>query len=476
MSTIDPSLSFRDARNQLLRQLDVGVQYPIAELVVTTANVGAQSNTPTIRYSKVGFDQQETITIHHPQENTKYTLISDDNIPNEEIDHSKTPSGLHASEQASIVLLTPTINTVERTFRILATEQYRGLQRYLDTVVKVRSGVNTGLEVQQSELVVNYLESVTFSILNAQIDCEYYLVEANSNIEAEQLPLSNIDYSKSVRTAQLTITDLKENRDLKIYARFRTSNIYDYLLATLHIDVRPNRALNLNPKVDPLPYCSDASVTAGVPETTAEVVLHGTQASADYSLYIDWVDPVTAPQRVGDLISAAHSGSSDGPLVIPLTQKLSEDVAVKVMAINRESGIEVELHQRVRFNIQPSPLAKLTYSGQSIASGEVATITVENAQIGIYYQLIRDGNGHKIGSPQYLSKKRTIEEAAVEIDLSVAPNDPLFLGSTPASETVELTTTPLSSALKLRLRATKPVNKESIDIRTDPPFEIVVGS
>ena len=456
MSTDELKLGYRDARDQLQNALGMGVNYPLAEVPITTQNTGEFTNTPTIRFSKVDYASKEEVYVHTPQENCTYALI--DVESNVVVDSVRTPPDLHSSLQSTLTLKTSPVDEVERTFKIRATEHSRELVREMDAIVKVRAGINVALPVQLDRAIINFGETVTVSILHAQADCEYYLVAGDAKLGQAQTPLSSVDYSKKVRTAVVTSVVLNENTDFKVYARFRTSEIDGYLSTPLHVDVKPNTHLAVSAVENGLTYCTQKLVDDGkMAAVIAQVAIQNTQASADYTLYFDWVDPVVAMQRVGEVGSHTMTGTN-GELIVPLNQILPEDVSVLVKATNRESGLTVTLVQNLRFKIKPSTRPTLHARTSPIASGEEATIEIHNPQVGAYYQLHKAGNHHPVGMPQYMTKSRPIEIAKIEVDLAVAPNPEQLASGEASTEIVILNGGAITSNRDYYVKVRKPIN------------------
>ncbi len=493
-------LTYRDTRNQLIKSIGVGVNYPIAEVSVRTMQRGEMSNTPTILYSKVSFETSEAIYINNPQEDTTYEIVELNPIEGESTVGAEGKAmslpGISSDLQPTLTLTTPKISGVERTFSILATTKYLGLQRYLDKVVKIQAGINQNLDIEIDKTTITYDQTVKVTIKEAQADCEYALVI--DPFDGEDLPaltdttnkpvfVSDLDYSKDAREEVLTSFPLKENTKIRVYGRFHISNSDGYLKEDLSVDVIPNTFLEISAVEAVLNFNSQKLFDDGVDEAVAKIKLKETQLSANYQAFFVWIDPTLPPtdfeNKEGDFAnvdwgtsqtvlgeaSDIFQGTEEGDLTIPINKYLPEDVKVKVIATNIESGKSEALQQSIidpetgepvivdnliRFNIYPdleNPTLELLTN--PVAKGQRAKILLQNGQIGAYYQLYKTiPMDEEVGLPQFMTKKRPIGLAQVEIDLSVDPN------TIEEQWVLEFETDPVNETTTYFMTAVKPIN------------------
>lgn len=486
-------LSYRDVRNQLIRRLRIGCNYPIAEVEIATKEIGVFPNTETILYSTVSNGTKEEIYIHQPQENTTYELVElnpseGEDLVTEEGRAVSLPDQ-NSADQPRLILKTPEIGNFERTFSIRATTNQVGLVRYLDKIVKVQAGINKELEVTSDKQTISFEDTVTIIIQNGQADCEYVLaLEATETGENREV-LSISDYSIEARTVVLKSFPLRENTIVSVYAVFRTSGIDGYLNQKVSIDVLPNTFLNVELLTPELDYCTEELVSNGQVPVTGKIKLSNTQASATYQAFFTWVDPtippIPFPYPVNDVphefsdadwgisqekasdASEVYPGTGTESLTISLNKYLPEDVIVRVEATNTVSGKKVNLQTKVldeeggflenadrliRFKVIPSPHPLLEAESETISAGEKALIKVVNAQVGGYYQLYDAENDQPVGAPQFMAKKRPIGIAEIEVDLTVDPNEQ------EQKITLELETPPLSKETQFYVKVIKPIN------------------
>ncbi|MEL7145734.1 MAG: hypothetical protein AAFO69_05165, partial [Bacteroidota bacterium] len=83
MNQDEKILAYRNVRDQMVKSVGMGTNYPIAEIVVRTRQRGELSNTPTVLYSKVAYETSEEIYIDNPQEDMTYELVELSPIPGE---------------------------------------------------------------------------------------------------------------------------------------------------------------------------------------------------------------------------------------------------------------------------------------------------------------------------------------------------------------------------------------------------------
>ena len=495
-------LTYRNARNQVVKSLGMGTNYPIAELNIRTRQRGELSNTPTVLYSKVAYETSEEIYIDNPQEDMTYELVELMPIPGEApVSAAGKAKSLPVSRaaQPTLTLTTPKIRGVERTFSVLATSDRLKLRRYLDKVVKVQAGINQRLIVRQNLDTVLYDHKVEVTIENGQADCEYVLVEdpfdgGEVSILNDAPPqsklLSEIDYSKDTRNVVLTSFPLQENTRIRVYGRFRISGADGYLIQPLQVDVIPNSFLEVSAVATTLKYGSQQLFDDGATGAVAQVKVENTQPSASYQAFFSWIDPTIFPKPLTDpaidyteedwgrsqepngVASEPFDGTGETPLVISLNKYLPEDVVIYLVATNKESGKNTPLQTLpggqtdpkktlVPFHIYPDPSPVLQLVQNDLSKGERARFIVQGAQIGGYYQLYNAQTDEPAGEPQFMSKRRTIGIASVEIDLSVAPEQQAEV------QTLELVSEPLEETTSFYAKVVKPINQLSERLSPD---------
>ncbi|MEL7149030.1 MAG: hypothetical protein AAFO69_21835, partial [Bacteroidota bacterium] len=292
-------------------------------------------------------------------------------------------------------------------------------------------------------------------------------------------------YSKNTRTVVLKSSALKENTRIRVFGRFRISGADGYLIQPIQVEVIPNAYLSVAAVEEKLKYGSQALFDADAPEAIAKVKIEQTQPSAQYQAFFSWVDPTVIPdpittpgidyteadwgrsQEENGEASEQFDGTGETPLVIPLSKYLPEDVNIYLIATNKASGKSTPLfvspsgsvtegflpeRTLIRYKIYPDTAPSPQLVRDNIGSGEKAQIMVLGAQVGGYYQLYNTATDQPAGPPQFMSKRRTIGLATIEIDLSVAPDQEA------EQQVLELLSDPLEETTTFYVKVTKPIN------------------
>jgi hypothetical protein len=428
------NIRLRDARDRMVQILELGVPYPLRDLIL---------DYPAI----VAYNHPAEIRILGGQGGVLYQLCDEDGNP---VVYNGTSFEVRpdaGSPADKVVLPTPPIRR-DITFTILAVREDQGsdehAETYLNQTVSIKAGIDTNLPVTfepaEGQLVagnsitVDYGGNVTITLSNTQEGISYKLVSGAKD--------ASVDRSKAVKGNQAGITlvttdGFAEDTPINILA-YRTSNskISALLDTTLTVLVRPNPAVEINLENPIVDYASGSNVWLMNPQASVEYSLYKRDlVAADYlpdrtpgSLTVQTDEGRQISIRVPDVIvnqvnppgftlvdTFKHTGGS-----MPAdTGDLLEDTLFLISATKVDNRERLQLARAVVVLVRPNPAPVVGVLAAVVDAGAEGTVTVQNTQKGVYYQLRLDADNRPINPPGYHLTDRGIDTVRLEVDMIV---------------------------------------------------------
>ena len=451
-------LQLRDARDALIRLIELGQPWPLRDLRLSYP-------------SMVAFDTRCKITLLAAQSDCRYQLCDEDGNPI--ADCGAVPAQLSKPWQQAheISLDTPPIKK-DISFTILAMRDSGQisadsaasdlLETWLAHSVSIQVGINTRLALgfqaarQQVDLgntlIANYNDKVEVYIEQSQAGISYILVAAGSDVSAPVAGNKNrITLVSNLGFAEDTLfkvrayrTEALQRGQLASKEKTLGQNVPDtlnqaILMAELTLHVRPNPALTLECDKAIAEFRSDVQLT-----------LHNVQPSVEYRLYRRNLRPseylpdntngailitgeakrkiaIKPPAPITDwnntdgftLYKTFSAANNAGKATVEIGA-LEDDALCVVLALKKnlpnDTRLQLGLSQALALLVRPDPTPKVAALEASVRSGTKGVVTVENTQRGVQYHLRRDNNPPRT-SAGYHWEDRGIGTMRVEIDL-----------------------------------------------------------
>lgn len=412
----------RIARDRLMDQVIYPFcsDYPIRDLVVTPQN-------PVVLYNN-----KARLTVAPVQDNVEYVLYDETG--------EEMSSAMKRSD-GQLIIDTKNLTREDYTFSIIATKTETGLYRQLLQTVTIKVGVDVEIPVSVIPVAPEYNMPVTIQLEEAQSGAIYQVFDQKDNALSE--PIN----SKSGGDVAIPVVPLKEDTQIKIKVTNIKTKQTGFLLNPPLIRVYP-----------------DTKVVAAINAQTgidfnavAEILLTGTQDSADYQLIFKDIDDDTADKvnLLNTPVGKSAKGKGDKGAVSLKTTKLSEDLTVAVLVTKSDSKLQRELETNLFIKVKPDPTKELIVYEKLTAPGDTATLEVLHPQRGIYYQLRNNANNQEVGWRRYYHKNYGIGKARIGVEFAV---DPI------ADDTVFLATGPLQGETTFNVMAVKATTGESTQL------------
>ena len=427
-------LKLRNARDQMVQILGIGIPYPLRDVKLIYAEI-------------VAYNHPTSIQILGGQSGVRYQLCDEDG--NAVIESGNTFEVLPQVGQADdqIFLNTPAIQK-DITFTILAvreTEDHETrLETYLNQLVSIKAGIDTKLQVafqpaegqvvRDTQIITRYGDKVTVTIAKSQEGISYKLV---SGPKENPITLSDAKKGNTGDISLVSTGGFMEDTPINILA-YRTTNwrISALLDTGLAILVRPNPALTITVDTPIIDY-----------DTGSTLWLVNHQTSVDYRLYkreLTTSDYISAPAK-GDLIIhvdkdrqvsikapgkvadwEASSGfvfvdkfsESGGGLPVS-TGNLLEDTLFIVQATKIENREQLQLDQVIIILVRPNPAPAVSVAKAQVEANAPGLVRVSGTQKGVAYQLRLDTDNTLVNPPGYHLTDRGVETVRLEVDLVV---------------------------------------------------------
>ena len=423
-------LRLRDARDQLVQLLGIGIPYPLRDLELGFDAI-------------VAYNQPATIRIVGAQAGVRYQLCDEDG--NVIIDNGMTlevtPSA--AMAQGTVVLKTPVIQK-DITFTILAiretADHQTRLEAYLIQSVGIKAGIDATLPVafraqagqvaQGASVTCNYADKLTVIVSNSQEGISYKLVGSGGDLSTP------VKGNKGDIVLQ-TNTGFMEDAVINVLA-YRTSNwrVSSQLDASLTILVRANVALGLSVAASILDYQGTTTFIVATPQASVEYRLYKRElTAADYlpdtqsgGMLIKTTEgriiSVRIPPTVTDWNNPAGYAlvgsfkDKSGKLSISSGAML-EDALFIVQAIKTVNRESLQLTQTQALLVRPNAGSAVSVAQASVSAGNEGVVQVSGTQNGVVYQLRQDPGNKLINLPGYHLSNRALESMRVAVDLVV---------------------------------------------------------
>lgn len=447
----------RDARDRMIVLLGLGSPFPLRDLRLTYP-------------AQVPLGLPAEVRIRAGQAGVRYQLCDEDGNPLPGL-----PDAVGGKEGA--VLRTPPV-TRDVTCTVRATRKTRDgrgeVEAYLNEVVAVRVGLDTGLAVSFEGGAATVAVDFGYSggrrvvVQRGQEGVSYELVEESAGgrtVSAAAVPGKGLGQPTVI---ELPLANEKEDRLLRVRA-FRTADPggeKKLLDAALRVNVRPNPAVMVTAEPAVVDFRTQAAVT-----------LTGCQASVTYELYArrltaaDYL-PQKAPgclevptggapvliataERVAEWILPG-SLTSEGPFPGSgdrRTHGLSlraEDTLYIVRATKVDSKETLQLDRVAVVLVRPAPDPEVAAREAAVPAGSAGMVLVRGTQAGVSYQLQKDADGSPVGRPGFHVDDRGVGSVRVEVDLVVGEPEPAG-----GNREVWLPTDPVQQATTYRVLATK---------------------
>lgn len=423
-------LKLRDARDQMVQLLGIGIPYPLRDLELGFDAI-------------VAYNQAATIRILGAQAGVRYQLCDEDG--NAILDNGQplevTPTAGMA--QGTVVLKTPVIQK-DITFTILAiretADHQTRLEAYLIQTVGIKAGIDATLPVafraqagqvaQGASVTCNYGDKVTVIISGSQEGISYKLVGGSGDLSGP------VKGNKGDIVLQVN-AGFMEDAVINVLA-YRTSNwhVSSQLDTSLTILVRPNIALGLSVAASILDYQGATTFTVATPQASVEYRLYKRELkAADYladsqsggmliktsegrtiSVKIppavtDWNNPAgyalvgVFKDKSGKLSISSGATAEDALYIVQATK-----------TVNREA---LQLTQTQLLLVRPDTAPVMSVAQASVTAGSEGTVMLTGTQNGVGYQLRLDPGNKLINPPGYHLANRGLETMRVAVDLMV---------------------------------------------------------
>lgn len=423
-------LRLRDARDQMVQLLGIGIPYPLRDL-----NLGFDAI--------VAYNQAATIRILGAQAGVRYQLCDEDGNP--VLDNGTTLDVTPTAEmaQGTVLLKTPVIQK-DITFTILAiretADHQTRLEAYLIQSVGIKAGIDATLPVafraqpgqlaQGASVTCNYGDKLTVIVSNSQEGISYKLVGANGDLSAP------VKGNKGDIALQTNI-GFMEDAVMNVLA-YRTSNwrVSSQLDIGLTILVRPNAALGVSVAASILDYQGTTTFTVATPQDSVEYRLFKRElTAADYlpdgqsgGMLIKTAEgrtiSVRIPPLVTDWSNPAGYGlvgvfkDKNGKLCIS-SGALLEDALFIVQATKIANREALQLTQTQALLARPNAAPAVSVAQASVSAGSEGVVQVAGTQNGVVYQLRQDPGNKLVNLPGYHLSNRALETMRVAVDLMV---------------------------------------------------------
>ena len=423
-------LKLRNARDQMVQLLGIGMPYPLRDL--------------KLRYDAiVAYNHAAPITILGAQVGVRYLLCDEDG--NAILNNGHTFEVQLAAGQGDtpVVLNTPVIQK-DITFTVLAIRETQDhqihLEAYLNQGVEIKAGIDVTLPVvftaaagqiaNGAQITTNYADKVTVTVSRSQEGISYKLV-------ANGVDLSGPVKGNKGDIALLSNGGFMEDASINVLA-FRTSatSIAAQLDTSLAIMVRPNPALAITIDNTILNYQGAAMLSIVAPQASVEYRLFKRNVALTEYLPDSTAGAMLVQTTEGRTIAvkkpavvtdwSAPAGFVPVDLFKTASGKLSvssgalqEDTLLIVQAtkiVNREA---LQLTQALAVLLRPDPAPAVSVAQATVASGSPGMVQLTGTQMGVSYQLRLDAGNKPVNPPGYHVTNRGIETERVEVDMMV---------------------------------------------------------
>lgn len=425
-------LALRDARDQIVQLLGIGIPYPLRDLKL---------NYPGM----VAYNQPASIQLLGGQLGVRYQLCDEDG--NAIVSGGNLFEVLPQPGQAvdSIFLLTPKI-TKDITFTVLAIREAQNneirLEAYLNQGVSIKAGIDTKLQVNfqgtGAEIVTNYADKVSVIVGSSQEGISYKLVAGGQDLSAA------VKGNKNDITL-LSTNGFMEDTVINVLAYRTTSKKVSAQLDTaLSIWVRPNPALTISADKLIVDYQSAATLTITAPQSSVEYRLYkrdltqgeyvpdsmaGHPNSTTNALAVRTPEGRNIAIRIPATVTAwdAPSGftmldvfkSNNGALTVS-TGALLEDSLFIVQATKIVNRQQLQLTQTLAVLARPNPAPTVSVAQASVTAGTAGLVQLTGTQKGVGYQLRLDPANTPINPLGYHQTDRGVETTRLEVDFVVS--------------------------------------------------------
>lgn len=423
-------LKLRDARDQMVQLLGIGIPYPLRDL-----DLGFDAI--------VAYNQAATIRILGAQAGVRYQLCDEDG--NAIIDNGTTLEVTPTADMAQgIVLLKTPVIQKDITFTILAIRETADhqirLEAYLIQSVGIKAGIDATLPVafraqpgqvaQGASVICNYGDKLTVVVSNSQEGISYKLVGTSGD-------LSGPVKGNKGDIALQTNTGFMEDAVINVLA-YRTSNwrVSSQMDISLTILVRPNAALAVSVAASILDYQAATSFTVATPQASVEYRLYKRElTAADYlpdgqsgGMLIKTAEGRTISVKIPPIMTDFGKPGAYGLVGVfkDKNGKLSissgataEDALYIVQATKIANRETLQLTQTQALLVRPNTAPAVSVAQASVSSGNEGTVLVNGTQSGVAYQLRQDPGNKVINLPGYHLANRGLETMRVAVDLVV---------------------------------------------------------
>jgi hypothetical protein len=456
----------RDARDQMMQLLGIGIPYPLRDLTLNHDAI-------------VAYNHPAPIQIMGGQAGVRYQLCDEDGNPI--LDSGGKPFEVTPqSGQApdSIYLNTPAIQK-DITFTILAIRAAPGLaaplEAYLNQPIAIQAGIDVtlpaaflaaaGQVVRNGQLISNYNDTVAVIVSNSQEGISYKLVANGKDLSA----------AKKGNKGDITLlssTKFPEDATINILA-FRTASvqIFAQLDVSLSILVRPDpaRLISINKTV--VDYQAQVTLSIAAPQASVEYRLY--KRDVNLSEYLPDATPgallITTPEQRNIAIKMPSNVTDwTNPAgftpynVFKGSNKLNidsgallEDTVFIVQATKNANREQLQLAQTMVVLVRPNPASAVSVAVTALAAGGDGLVQVSGTQKGVAYQLRLDPANTPVNPPGYHLTDRAIETMRVEVDFVVTDQGATLL---------LLPTGPISQAATFNVLAYKVITGVNVQL------------
>jgi hypothetical protein len=382
------------------------------------------------------FDPQQGLKVHvsRTQVSADYTLylIAGDEqgwLP------GRTPGTTQAGTGAAIILHSGALPHLRYTLYVHAQKRVSGLFGRGFSALTVYAGIRRDCIVNLDDSRVPFGYAITLQIENLQPDADYRIFTRNGNL------LGAFPSPGEGQMKEILLAPIFDDTQLNIRCTNQCTGRTESLDARPSVEVGPNGNLFATPTAPIFPWQGNAflNIPNAQPNVRYQAVL---LASNDPG----WGNNIPLNQVIAQDENLPAKGFNMR-LGFP-----ANDGLVRIRAI-KANGLDAWLPTPVPYKVGPNPTLAVTALTSQVVIGQLATISVQNPQPGVCYQLRNTTTGQLVGPRFYAGPVSGMQQLVQQYSVTYVQN---------SLNVLQLRTPPITARTIFEVQALKLINGATV--------------